>query len=132
MFKITYEAMQAVYCNTYLLCDGVLLIEMWILFAALWYSNFHFYLGRCKKIQRNDYLNWLFKIARGSLTNWTTLMSVYVWFSYKFSLFQSKRMEEVTKKIAPCKINHKNEKKNLVKSSDLAKKVLQRGWVPVL
>ena len=34
------------------------------------------------------------------------------WFRNKFSLFQFKRMEEVTKKVAPGKINNKNAKKS--------------------
>ena len=33
------------------------------------------------------------------------------WFRNKFSLFQLKRMSEVTKKVAPGKKNHKNAKK---------------------
>ena len=34
------------------------------------------------------------------------------WFSNKFSIFQLKRMQEVTKKGALGKINHKNAKKS--------------------
>ena len=35
------------------------------------------------------------------------------WFRNKFSIFQLKRMQEVTKKVALGKINHKNAKKIL-------------------
>ena len=38
------------------------------------------------------------------------ILKAYVWFSNKFSLFQLKRMEEVTKKVALGEINYKNAK----------------------
>ena len=55
----------------------------------------------------------------------------YVWFTNKLSLFQLKRMEEVTKKVASGKINHKNSIKSCQLSYS-AKKKLQRGRVLVL